>query len=120
MKKRRNASHVDEFIEKVQTNLLNEFGRVDLPLAVQVLARNRASKEGITSKQALDALIAEPGGLEKVLQETKKMVRSIRRKAARASSSGSPKGVFGSTTLLPGAPPLQGGAPGAGRSSRRR
>ena len=116
---RRKSSEVDQLINRIKEQKIAEFGDVDLPLAVVVLARNRAAQEGITSRQALDAIISEEGSLDVVIKGARRIARRIRRKRARAGSGGSAKGVFGMTTLLPGAPPFQGGAPGSGKSSRR-
>jgi hypothetical protein len=119
MKSQIKSTDISELICRTRAQKIAEFGRLDLPLEVQVLARNLASIESITSLQALNKLILETGSLKELVKDTRKKARRIRRRASRAGTGGSSKGFFGITTLLPGAPPLQGGLPGSGKSSKR-
>ena len=113
---KRKIDSVDQVIHRIKEGKLAEFGRLDLPLEVQVMARNRAAMEGLTTKQALNLLISEAGGLSKLSKEARRAARKIRRKSARVVAGGAAKGFFGATSLLRGAPAMQGGSPGNGKS----
>jgi hypothetical protein len=118
MKLRPKKDSVDSQILQFRRELLEEFGRLDLPITIKVSARNRAKAEGKTSLEALNCMLSEAGSLELLLQQIAKESRKIKRQAERTNNPETSLGLFGASTLLPGAPPLQGGAPGCGKSSR--
>ena len=120
MIEQKKPTSVDLYIQKIRTSLMAEFGRIDLPLEVQILVRNRASKDGISTIQALDVLISEKGSLSNVTEvakknanDARKVARRTRKQANKNLTKNSKKrsSFFGSITLIKGAPPYQGGGP---------
>jgi len=114
-------SRVDaqEYSDTIQSKVLQEFGRLDLPLEVQVRARNLATEQSVSVRQALAAMIEMAGSFDKLIKDCKDDTKRLRKASKRAKErkGGSPVGVFGSTALTRGAPPLQGGAVGLGKRS---
>jgi hypothetical protein len=108
-----------EYTVTIQRQVMEEFGRLDLPLEVKVRARNLASEQSVTVRQALAALIEMAGSFEELIKDCKDDTKRLRQGSKRVLErrGGSAVGVFGSTALTPGAPPLQGGAVGLGKRS---
>lgn len=119
MKSRSKKDSVDSQILRVRREVLEEFGRLDLPVAIKISARNRAKAEGETSLEALNCMLSEAGSLELLSKQIAKESRKIKRHAERTNNPETSPSLFGASTLLPGAQPFQGGAPGSGKSSRR-
>lgn len=115
---KRKAS-VGQYIATLQEQDLAEFGRLGLPPEVKARARNLACDTSVSVKEALATLIGKAGSLEVLAKECKQDSRKLRKASKRVASrqESTPNGVFGSKTVTPGAPPLQGGAIGLGRRS---
>lgn len=108
-----------EYTDAIQSQVMEEFGRLDLPLEVQVRVRNLASEQSVSVRKALAALIEMAGSIEKLIKDSKDDTKRLRKATKRAQErkGGSAVGVFGATALTRGAPPLQGGAVGLGKRS---
>lgn len=119
MNSRSKKESVDSQILRYKREVLEEFGRLDLPVAIKIAARNRAKAEGKSSLEALNLMLSDAGSLASLAEEIAKESRRIKRQAKRTKNPETSHGLFGASTLLLGAPPLQGGAPGLGKSSRR-
>lgn len=119
MKKKQNS--VDKYIAKIQTGYINEFGRLDLPLRLRVHIRNLALEEGLSPKNFLQTEINRYGSvrvLDSTLKKSAKIKREERRVRRDANHTVSPYGIFGEK-IIDNINPVQGGAPGLGRSARR-
>ena len=118
MKKKKS---VDKYIAKVQTGCIKEFGRLDLPLRLRVHIRNLAFEEGLSPKNILQREIARYGSVstfDSTLKKTSKIKREERIVRRDANCTVSTYGIFGEK-IISNTNPVQGGAPGLGRSAKR-
>jgi hypothetical protein len=98
--KRRGVS-ADEYVGRIHSASLRDFGKPDVPPAVAVAAKNKAQLLRMTPRQALDRMLKKAGGMEALVEGLKKTAKKTRKTTAPAN------GFFGAThpkrlRVLPG------------------
>lgn len=119
MQKKQNS--VDKYIAKIQVGLMKEFERLDLPLRLRLHIKNLAREEGLAPVRILQREIDRYRSLDSLIEAMKtpmKIKRQERRARRDATRAESPYGIFGEK-IIGNHPPVQGGAPGLGKSARQ-
>ena len=93
----KNKVDAQEYSDTIQSQVLQEFGRLDLPLEVQVRARNLATEQSVSVRQALAAMIEMAGSFDKLIKDCKDDTKRLR----KGNYSGTPvlNSISGETRL---------------------
>ena len=114
------SAQLQRSMEALRKQLVDEFGRPDVPSEVRHAVCDYARMHGLSLRGALDTLIAQASSYEALKMQFRKKLRKLQKKSdrlreGRKAGQQEPRGSEYKVTVF-----FQGGAPGLGKARNGR